>query len=229
MAKKQIAISLRKPPSPESLDAFVSAGADQPPDEVHPSLKRSRSRAAQPKQAEPTAAEQTTAVMAEPPAPRPEPPSATTIPLQSMVQAVKATERESAPTEPITGNATVEVTLTPSMVSSNGVPLRPVTVYLPQAMAERLARHCIEQDRDASNVIGEVLEQHLSKRLGPGAAPLPPARPEAEREGTRYSTSAFWREVPFGQPDGWPGRRIERLFEMGRLLIGLVRRRGYVG
>jgi hypothetical protein len=145
-----------------------------------------------------------------------------------MVRSVEVKERESQPPiEPITVHATVEVTPAPPMVGSSGVPLRPVTIYLPQALAERLTLHCIDQDRDASNVIGEALEHHLSRRLGAGTPPPPSARRTSEPAGARHAGPSFWNQSPESRGDAWPMNRLERLFEIGRLIRSLVRRQGY--
>jgi hypothetical protein len=222
MPRKQVAVSLRKPPSPESLDAFVNGGAEAPAIDARPASKRPRRSAAQAKGAEPAAAEQT-AVMAEPPAPTPTPPSAVTIPPESTVVASKP--RDNAPTEPMAPPA-IDLTPTPPIFGATGVALRPVTVYLPQSLAEKLTLHCIDQDRDASNVIAAALEQHLAPRLGPGTPPPPSARP-AEEPARPYAGSASWSEPPPGRAGFSSPNRIEQIFEIGRLLIGLVRRRGY--
>lgn len=214
MPKKQVAVSLRKPPSPETLDAFVNGGGEAPAEEPRPSSKRPRARAAKP--AESAAAEQT-AVMPEPPTPAP--PSAQSIPPESTVSA-KA--HDQARTEPIAPPA-VEATPTPPIFGATGVALRPVTVYLPQALADKLTLHCIDQDRDASNVIAAALEQHLAPRLGPGTPPPSSARPAEE------PARPSWSEPPFGRAGFSGSNRIEQILEIGRLLVGLVRRRGYAG
>ncbi|UQA62690.1 hypothetical protein [Polyangium aurulentum] len=224
MPKKQVAVSLRKPPSPESLDAFVNGGAETPSPPVSEearaaATKRSRTRTPRPKSVEPVAADQA-AVMEE--APTPKPSSVRTIPPESTVVAAK--ERDNAPTEPIAPPA-MDMTPTPPIFGVTGVALRPVTVYLPQALAEKLTLHCIQHDRDANNVISEALEGHLSPRLGAGTPP--PAAPRPAEE-PRPAGAPSWSEPPFGRAD-WPTNRIERIVEIGRLLIGLVRRRGYAG
>src|SRR5689334_8725462 len=118
MAKKQVAVSLRKPPSPELLDAFVVAGVEPPVGEARPSPNRPRGRAAQPKQAEPA------------------PQSDNLAPPESLVQAIEPNDCESdPPTEPVVVNAAVELTPVCPMVGPSSEPLRPVTIYLPQALA----------------------------------------------------------------------------------------------
>ena len=196
MAKKQVAVSLRKPPSPESIDAFVSG--DEPPAAVAAAPKRAR-RA-------PAKAERSADVT-------PVPESVTPVP-ESAVVAVEA--RASAPAEPVAPVVAPEPTVV------GGVPLRPVTVYLAPELAERLTIHCIQHDRDLSNVIGEALTNHLAPRLGAGtteaaAAPgdAPPQRP-----------SAFWGNAPFPHVE-WPPRRFDQIVEIGRILLSAVRRRGY--
>jgi hypothetical protein len=44
---------------------------------------------------------------------------------------------------------------------SGGREYREVTVYLPQDLARRLAVHCMEKDRDTSNVLADVVREHL--------------------------------------------------------------------
>jgi hypothetical protein len=222
MPKKQVAVSLRKPPSPESLDAFVNGGAEAPAEEARPATKRPRSRAAAAKAAEPAAVEGAAAKMAEPPAPTPAPPSARTIPPESTVVAAKG--RDHVPTEPM-AQPEMDLTPTPPLFGVTGMALRPVTVYLPQALAEKLTLHCIQHDRDANNVISEALEGHLSPRLGAGTPSPSSARPAEE---PRNTSSSPWGEPPFGRAE-WSTHRIERIVEIGRLLIGLVRRRPYAG
>ena len=221
MPRKQVAVSLRKPPSPESLDAFVNGGAETPASEEGraAATKRSRTRTPRPKAVEPVAVEQG-AVSAE--APTPKPSSVRTIPPESTV--VGAKPRDNAPTEPMVPPA-MDMTPTPHIFGVTSMPLRPVTVYLPQALAEKLTLHCIQHDRDANNVISEALEGHLSPRLGAGTPPPSSERPsEVPSEGPRPASSSPWNEPPFGRAE-WPSNRIERIVEIGRLLIGLVRRR----
>jgi hypothetical protein len=123
----------------------------------------------------------------------------------------------------------IDLTPTPPIFGATGVALRPVTVYLPQALADKLTLHCIDQDRNASNVIAAALEQHLAPRLGPGTPAPSQARP-AEEPARPFAGSSSWSEPP---PSGRAGfsspNRIEQIVEIGRLLIGLVRRRGYAG
>ncbi len=208
MAKKQVAVSLRKPPSPDSIDAFVSG--DEPP--VDAALPKRARRAS------------TKSVSAEAEV-SPVPPSVTPVPTSGVVS-VEAREREEAPRAPAAPAASSVAPSPlpePTVVSVvGGVPLRPVTIYLTQELAERLTFHCIQHDRDVSNVIGDALTNHLAPRLGAGTASstrepssAPPPRP-----------SSFWGSPPFPQVE-WPPRRLDQIVEIGRILLNAVRRRGY--
>jgi hypothetical protein len=109
----------------------------------------------------------------------------------------------------------------PPVVDVAGRPLRPVTVYLPHALAERLTVHCIEQDRDFSNVIGEALEQHLSKRLGAGSwSPAGSGEHEARRPGASQDWGPFRWAEPFPHSE-----RFERIVQIGRVVLGLWQKR----
>ncbi|MRG97425.1 hypothetical protein [Polyangium spumosum] len=189
MAKKQVAVSLRKPPSPESIDAFVSGDEAPAP------------TAAAPKRARRAKSTETTPV----------PESVTPVPESAVVATATRVE---APAEPAAAPAE------PTVVG--GVPLRPVTIYLTPELAERLTVHCIQHDRDLSNVIGEALTNHLAPRLGAGASEGAPASSAAPPP----RPSAFWGSAPFPHVE-WPPRRIGQIVEIGRILLDVVRRRGY--
>ena len=103
------------------------------------------------------------------------------------------------------------------------MPLRPVTIYLPQELAERLSMHCIEHDRDMSKVIGEALTNHLAPRLGAGAQ----AKASEPSEPSHARPSSFWSDAPPFPRIEWPPRKIEQIVEIGRLIFGMVRRRAY--
>jgi hypothetical protein len=209
MAKKQVAVSLRKPPSPEAMDAFVLGDA---PAEPTPAPKRVRKAAPKSERAEAVEAS-------------PIPPSVTPAP-ESAVQSTQARDRESAPEAEPTIAPPIEPTPASPVVGPAGFPLRPVTIYLPPSLAERLALHCIQYDREASNVIGDALENHLAPRLG--AAPSPSSSSsgrEKPEEPASRRVSGFWTEPPFARIE-WPPRRLEQIVEIGRILLGVVRRRG---
>jgi hypothetical protein len=181
MAKKQVAVSLRKPPSPEKADAFVSGGdarRDSPPAEA----KRAPKVEAAPS------------------------------------SAARAPEVEATPA-PASG---------PVLVGVDGRARRALTVYLPNPLAERLLLHCIEQDRDMSNVIGEALEDHLHRRLGAGpfSAVDGGAPPQGRREGAPPCGSFHddpFRSVDFGDFQG----RVDRILQVGRALLALWRQRAW--
>lgn len=232
MAKKQVAVSLRKPPSPEHLDAFVAAGADQPAPAAPP--KRAGARAAKPAPSPATAPLDTdvtpvcAAAVAEgpPPASAPQPP-------ESGVQVAAAPSAEAAPSAaapPVADPTPAEPT--PAPVDVGGRPLRAVTVYLPSALAERLTVHCIAQDRDLNNVIGEALEQHLQKRLGAGAWSPGPATTGAGGDDAPPRSGPFRDQDPFRDRDPFrwadPFRsnpRVDRVVQLGRVLVTLWRQR----
>jgi hypothetical protein len=134
---------------------------------------------------------------------------------------IREAARESAPPT-IPEPPAIEPTPESPVVGPSGQTLRPVTIYLPPALAERLALHCIQMDRDASNVIGEALESHLSPRLGAGAQSAPSQKSNDAPRGER--ASGFWTEPPFPHVE-WPPRRIDQIIQLGKVLLGFVRRR----
>ncbi|MDI1482302.1 hypothetical protein [Polyangium sp. y55x31] len=216
MAKKQVAVSLRKPPSPESIDAFVSG--DEPP-AVAAAPKRARRAPAKSERA--GASERSTQAWTET---SPVPPSVTPVP-ESAVVAVEAratAPAEPAPAEPAAAPAAPAPAPLPEPTIVGGVPLRAVTIYLAPELADRLTIHCIQHDRDVSNVIGEALTNHLAPRLGAGTTEAAPAPGDAPPP----RPSAFWGKAPFPQVE-WPPRRFDQIVEIGRILLGVVRRRGY--
>jgi hypothetical protein len=155
----------------------------------------------------------------------PVPPSVTPVP-ESVVQV--AVRDSAPPTEPTLTPPVVEPTPTVPVVGPSGVTLRPVTVYLPPELAERLTLHCIQNDRDMSNVIGEALANHLSPRLGSGVS-SESAKPAGEAPSDKengFSWSAG--KQPFPRIE-WPPRKIEQIVEMGRVLFGILRKRAYAG
>lgn len=58
---------------------------------------------------------------------------------------------------------------------------REVTVILPQDLARRLAVHCMEKDRDTSNVLAEVVRDHLDLLEHPAEPVAEPVVPEPPR------------------------------------------------
>jgi hypothetical protein len=203
MAKKQVAVSLRKPPSPESIDAFVSG--DEPPAAAAAAPKRARRPASKSERSAET--------------------DVTPVPSSAVVEVAARVEAPVpfvAPAEPAAAPAPAASAPLPEPTVVGGVPLRPVTIYLTPELAERLTVHCIQHDRDLSNVIGEALTNHLAPRLGAGmpegaprSSAAPPPRP-----------SSFWGNAPFPHVE-WPPRRIGQIVEIGRILLDVVRRRGY--
>ncbi|WP_437732794.1 hypothetical protein [Sorangium sp. So ce1335] len=245
MAKKQVAVSLRKPPSPEKVDAFVAGGADGKP--AHDDGKSRRALDAE----KPRAAVDRRALDAEKPAearqeqapqPVPEPPAATppaaTQPAQPAAAQAAAASATPAP-QPLA--TTSELAAVPSvLVGNDGRARRAVTVYLPDPLADRLLLHCIENDRDMSNLIGEAVEVHLDRRLGPAPVTAAPAEggAAAAREpapaGPAYRAEPFraepfraepFRAEPFRAADTSPKGRVGRMVQAGRVLMTLWRQR----
>ncbi len=213
MAKKQVAVSLRKPPSPEKADAFVAGSTDGKP--AHDAVK---SRPAADKRAsdddKPAEAKQERAPDAQPAA---EPPAA---PLQA-----------SAAAEPQALATTSEPPAIPAvLVGNDGRARRAVTVYLPDPLADRLLLHCIEQDRDVSNLVGEAVEVHLDRRLGPASVSASPASDgaaaarEAAPPGPTYRAEPY-RAEPYRAADTSAKGRVGRMVQVGRVLMTLWRQR----
>ncbi|MBI2391364.1 MAG: hypothetical protein HYV09_17370 [Deltaproteobacteria bacterium] len=58
--------------------------------------------------------------------------------------------------------ASSRVSSTVSSTVSSKAGFRALTLYLPDALVEKLAAHCKTHDRDMSALVSEVLEQHLA-------------------------------------------------------------------
>lgn len=238
MAKKRVAVSLRKPPSPEAVDAFVR-GAAPPPDGAPAPSATSGARRSDVRELKP----QDDGVLAETPAPPnaelcdiaqaatiPAPPSVPTI--------VEATPAPASVTEPRGESATegrapgreaaergahvgqiVDAAEVVDVVKGvGGRSLRAVTIYLPVPIAERLSMHCLEHDRDASHVVRDALELLLRKQL-PGGAPAEPAHAPRDPFGGRHANGAdgFWTaRSAFGG-------RFHRWIRIGRTLAAIWR------
>ncbi|AUX37076.1 MULTISPECIES: hypothetical protein [Sorangium] len=225
MAKKQVAVSLRKPPSPEKVDAFVAGGEGGAP--AHDAVKSRPAtdrRAHDDKTAE---AKQERAPEARAPEARaPEaPPSAEPPP------SVAPPPQASAAAEPQALATTAEPpAVPPVLVGNDGRARRAVTVYLPDPLADRLLLHCIEHDRDVSNLVGEAVEVHLDRRLGPAPVSAAPAAGgaaaahDAAPPGPSYRAEPF-RAEPFRAADTRPKGRVGRMVQVGRVLMTLWRQR----
>jgi hypothetical protein len=109
------------------------------------------------------------------------------------------------------------------LLGNDGRSRRAVTVYLPDPLADRLLLHCIENDRDMSNLVGEAVEVHLDKRLGPASVSAAPAEAAAPREAP--PPSASYRTEPFRPADTGPKGRVGRVVQVGRVLMTLWRQR----
>ncbi|WP_437796082.1 hypothetical protein [Sorangium sp. So ce693] len=219
MAKKQVAVSLRKPPSPEKADAFVAGGeGGKAADDVVRSRPAADQRAhdgEKPVEArherapEAPEAQQERSQEARPDA---EPPAATAPQAASAAAGPQALATTS---EPHAGP--------PVLLGNDGRSRRAVTVYLPDPLADRLLLHCIENDRDMSNLVGEAVEVHLDKRLGPASVSAAPAEAAAPREAP--PPSASYRTEPFRPADTGPKGRVGRVVQVGRVLMTLWRQR----
>lgn len=209
MAKKQVAVSLRKPPSPEKADAFVAGGeGGKAADDIMRSRPAADERAHDGEK--PVEARQERAPEARPGA---EPPAATAPQAASAAAGPQALATTS---EPHAGP--------PVLLGNDGRSRRAVTVYLPDPLADRLLLHCIEQDRDMSNLVGEAVEVHLDKRLGPASVSAAPAEAAAApREAPPQSAS--YRTEPFRPADTGPKGRVGRVVQVGRVLMTLWRQR----
>ncbi len=100
MGKKQVTVSLRKPPPPADLEAFIHRGHD----------------------------------------------SAT---------GALATSR--APSD-------VRELGAPIVTSGAGREFREMVLYLPEDLTRKVRLHCVDADRDVSNLIADVLREHLEVR-----------------------------------------------------------------
>ncbi|WP_437712327.1 hypothetical protein WMF45_42830 [Sorangium sp. So ce448] len=216
MAKKQVAVSLRKPPSPEKADAFVAGGeGGKAADDVVRSKPAADQRAhdgEKPVEARQEQAQEAPQERAPEARPGAEPPAATAPQAASAAAGPQALATTS---EPHAGP--------PVLLGNDGRSRRAVTVYLPDPLADRLLLHCIENDRDMSNLVGEAVEVHLDKRLGPASVSAAPAEAAAPREAP--PPSASYRTEPFRPADTGPKGRVGRVVQVGRVLMTLWRQR----
>ncbi|WP_437621353.1 hypothetical protein [Sorangium sp. So ce1151] len=235
MAKKQVAVSLRKPPSPEKADAFVAGATDGKPaqdgvksrpaadkrahDDGKPAeAKQERAPAARARaqEAQPSAQE------AQPSAQEAQPSGLEAQPSAQEAQPSAEPAAAAAP-QPL---ATISEppAVPPVLVGNDGRARRAVTVYLPDPLADRLVLHCIEHDRDVSNLIGEAIEVHLDRRLGPASVSAAPAADGAASADAAPAGPSY-RADPFRAADTSPRGRIDRMVQVGRVLMTLWRER----
>ncbi|WP_437830952.1 hypothetical protein [Sorangium sp. So ce1153] len=241
MAKKQVAVSLRKPPSPEKADAFVAGATD-----VKPAQDAVKSRPAVDKRAhedgKPAEAKQERAPArarapeAQPSVAEAQPSVAEAQPSVAEAQPSVAEAQPSAPeaqpsAEPAAAAAPQPLATTseppavpPVLVGNDGRARRAVTVYLPDPLADRLVLHCIEHDRDVSNLIGEAIEVHLDRRLGPASVSAAPAA-DGAAAAAEAPAGPSYRADPFRAADTSPKGRIDRMVQVGRVLMTLWRQR----
>ncbi|WP_437315830.1 hypothetical protein [Sorangium sp. So ce385] len=218
MAKKQVAVSLRKPPSPEKVDAFVAGGEGGAP--AHDAVKSRPAadrRAHDDKTAE---AKQERAPEARAPEAQPSaepPPSVATTPPPPQASAAAEPQPLATTSEPPAAP--------PVLVGNDGRSRRAVTVYLPDPLADRLLLHCIEHDRDVSNLVGEAVEVHLDKRLGPAPVSAAPAGGGAAAAHEAAPPGPSYRAEPFRAADTRPTGRVGRMVQVGRVLMTLWRQR----
>ncbi|WP_437754599.1 hypothetical protein [Sorangium sp. So ce1389] len=249
MAKKQVAVSLRKPPSPEKVDAFVAGATDGKPaqdvvksrpaadkraheDGKPAEAKQERAPAARARaeQAQPSAQEaQPSAQEAQPSAQEAQPSAQEA---QPSAQEAQPSAQEAQPSaEPAAAAAPQPLATTseppavpPVLVGNDGRARRAVTVYLPDPLADRLVLHCIEHDRDVSNLIGEAIEVHLDRRLGPASVSAAPTADGAAAADAAPAGPSY-RADPFRAADTSPKGRIDRMVQVGRVLMTLWRQR----
>ncbi|WP_437504398.1 hypothetical protein [Sorangium sp. So ce1099] len=252
MAKKQVAVSLRKPPSPEKVDAFVAGATDgKPAQDAVKSRSAADKRAHEDGKLAEAKQERAPATRARVPEAQSSAPEA-----QSSAQEAQPSAQEAQPSapeaqssvpeaQPSAGPATapppaVELaaaaapqplattseppSVPPVLVGNDGRARRAVTVYLPDPLADRLLLHCIEHDRDMSNLIGEAVEVHLDRRLGPASVSAAPA-PDGAAAAEAAPASPSYRADPFRAADPSPKGRIDRMVQVGRVLMTLWRQR----
>jgi hypothetical protein len=215
MAKKQVTVSLRKPPSPETKDAFVRGTTAQEECIEVPAEQLPEDRLAPPVSA-----------VCSRPSPDTLPEMDFFVPeLGAMLTAQPAVVFEasmsqdevvtdiSPPNPPVVSHLSTVVTPT-------GTKLRPVTVYLQEEVAEQLTMYCITNDRDVSNVVGEMLSAQLSPPIEAASdvsADVAPEMPNAE--GPAPSAWSRLRNIP------QQVRPLERISQWGRSVRGFVQRK----
>ncbi|WP_437926330.1 hypothetical protein WMF37_46055 [Sorangium sp. So ce291] len=219
MAKKQVAVSLRKPPSPEKADAFVAGATDgKPAQDVVKSRPAADKRAHE--DDKPAEAKQAEAKQERAPAARTRAEEA-----QPGAQEAQPSVEPAAAAAPQPLATTSEPpAVPPVLVGNDGRARRAVTVYLPDPLADRLVLHCIEHDRDVSNLIGEAIEVHLDRRLGPASVSAAPAADGAAAAEAAPAGPSY-RADPFRAADTSPKGRIDRMVQVGRVLMTLWRQR----
>ncbi|WP_437674113.1 hypothetical protein [Sorangium sp. So ce131] len=219
MGKKQVAVSLRKPPSPEKVDAFVAGGNDEKP--AAGGVKPKAVAEVRAHDEKPAGA-----ALGQAPAAQPEAAQAESAQPEA---APAAAASAAVPPQPLATTSEPPAVL-PPIVGADGRSRRAVTIYLPDPLADRLLLHCIEHDRDMSNLVGEAVQVHLDRRLGPASVSAAPAAgvESAARDGgpagPSYRAEPF-RAEPFRAADAGPKGRIRRAFQVGRALMALWRQR----
>ncbi|MGK3984822.1 hypothetical protein WME99_17380 [Sorangium sp. So ce136] len=230
MAKKQVAVSLRKPPSPEKADAFVAGATDgKPAQDVVKSRPAADKRAHE--DGKPAEAKQERAPAARARAQEAQPSAQEAQPSTQDQEAQPSAQEAQPSAEPAAAAApqplatTSEPPAVPAvLVGNDGLARRAVTVYLPDPLADRLVLHCIEHDRDVSNLIGEAIEVHLDRRLGPASVSAAPAADGAAAAEAAPAGPSY-RADPFRAADTSPKGRIDRMVQVGRVLMTLWRQR----
>ena len=96
---------------------------------------------------------------------------------------------ESGRTSMRTARATDEL-----VARSDGQLLRELTVYLPPELARKLSLACMEKDRDVSNVLAEMISEHLGQ---PAPAQQAPADSIVQAlENAQKMLFALWEKRP---------------------------------
>ncbi len=83
----------------------------------------------------------------------------------------------------------------------DGKSFREMTIYLPAELARRLSMHCMEKDRDVSNVMAEIVKENLDGP--PPPAPIAPLTLQAKIannfEMGREKVMLLWRTLPWAR------------------------------
>lgn len=205
MPKKQITVSLRKPPSPESIDAFVHGSAlseatvDLPEERAEEPMSSVRLKQA--------AADDYGA------------PTVDSVPMVVTVPSVVPAEEMTEAHFEDTTRSDQDAPALPTLVTPAGATLRPVTVYLPAELADRLALYCVTNDRDASNLVAET----LTGRLSPPNESEEPVAENAEPEAVSEAEPAsVWSRIRSFE---WTSMPRQKMAALSDAIVKFVRPR----
>jgi hypothetical protein len=80
----------------------------------------------------------------------------------------------------------------------DGKSFREMTIYLPAELARRLSLHCMEKDRDVSNIMAEMVKENLDGPPPPEPPPPPPLSLQAKIvEMGREKVMSLLRTLPW--------------------------------